>query len=771
MIRCGQRTLLLSALVGAIAVAAASQAQTRPGGSCGAATLSIAAAAVPIDLDGLDPEVAAAQAERRGDRLTAAALWREAARHAASADERALALGRAAELRASLGFDRDAQALLEEALGNLGGERPEVSVSLRAISARIHTDAGRLADARADLDQALASARSSGSPSSEARVRHALADLDRRAGELAAAQAGFEAARDLAARGGEPFQAAQSEAELLRMRAEGGALEGDAGPEVLGRFRTLSESDAKARLLIHLGKTFQEIADPQAFHLASQAFAAAAETSAQLGASESESFALGYRAALYESRGRLEEATRLTERAVFAASNVPEARYRFDAQLAHLYEAQGERAAALAAYRRSLRTLDRLRDRDGGRGLAFDRFVEPVFLSLVDLLLQEAESQTDPAARRALLTEARDHIEALKSVEITDHFQDACLVEERRQSLEETGDALIVYPILLPDRTALILSRGSTLWSVTSAVTKSELEREVGAFRIALQKRSRRDYLRHAARLYDWLIRPFEDQLGAEAGPAPDALVFVPAGALRTIPMASLYDREGRSFLIEKTPVAIVPALTLTEPRAIERENLRSLLAGLTEAVHGFPALENVESEIDAIETILSADEALMDEGFVTGAVASALSDEDFGIVHIASHGRFESESADSFLLTYDGELGMDRLATLIGRRRFSESPVELLTLSACETAVGDERSALGLAGVAVRAGARSALATLWTVNDQAASELIAEFYRQLVEGASRAEALRRAQLSLLASRPYRHPGYWSPFVLISNWM
>ncbi len=108
----------------------------------------------------------------------------------------------------------------------------------------------------------------------------------------------------------------------------------------------------------------------------------------------------------------------------------------------------------------------------------------------------------------------------------------------------------------------------------------------------------------------------------------------------------------------------------------------------------------------------------------------------------------------------------------LVERTRFSDEPIELLSLSACETAVGDDRAALGLAGIAVRAGARSALATLWTVNDAAAADLIGEFYRQLAQvGVSRAEALRRAQVSLLETRPYRHPGYWAPFLLISNWM
>ena len=94
------------------------------------------------------------------------------------------------------------------------------------------------------------------------------------------------------------------------------------------------------------------------------------------------------------------------------------------------------------------------------------------------------------------------------------------------------------------------------------------------------------------------------------------------------------------------------------------------------------------------------------------------------------------------------------------------------MTLSACETAAGDERAALGLAGVALRAGARSAVGTLWSVDDEASADLITHFYRELGDPArSRAQALQRAQLALLKTRNYRHPAYWSPFLLISSWL
>jgi len=114
----------------------------------------------------------------------------------------------------------------------------------------------------------------------------------------------------------------------------------------------------------------------------------------------------------------------------------------------------------------------------------------------------------------------------------------------------------------------------------------------------------------------------------------------------------------------------------------------------------------------------------------------------------------------------------MDYLGRTVGRLRFRDDALELLTLSACQTAAGDDRAALGLAGVAIKAGARSALATLCFIEDQAASELTTEFYRQLQNPAiSRAKALQGAQVKLLSDWRYGHPGYWTPFLLLNNWL
>jgi len=144
-----------------------------------------------------------------------------------------------------------------------------------------------------------------------------------------------------------------------------------------------------------------------------------------------------------------------------------------------------------------------------------------------------------------------------------------------------------------------------------------------------------------------------------------------------------------------------------------------------------------------------------------------------FNVVHLATHGQFSSDADKTFILTWDDRIKVKQLSAILRDRDSAEAtPLELLVLSACQTASGDKRAALGLAGVAVRSGARSTLATLWSVSDEAASTLMPRFYQELtVPGTTKAQALQRAQLSLLKDPRFQLPLYWAPFVLVGNWL
>jgi CHAT domain-containing protein len=194
------------------------------------------------------------------------------------------------------------------------------------------------------------------------------------------------------------------------------------------------------------------------------------------------------------------------------------------------------------------------------------------------------------------------------------------------------------------------------------------------------------------------------------------------------------------------------------------------LASGLADPVQGFPALPFVATELTSIAARFPA-AVYADEEFLSDTLKREILEGGYTIVHLATHAQFDSDYRRSFLLTYDDLITMDELEDAVSSRHFTAQPVDLLVLSACQTAAGDDRAALGLAGVAVKAGAKSALASLWQINDESTSRLIAEFYRQLAnEGNGKAAALRGAQLLLMNDARYGHPAYWAPFLLIGDW-
>lgn len=490
-----------------------------------------------------------------------------------------------------------------------------------------------------------------------------------------------------------------------------------------------------------------------------------------LGDRRSESFATGTLGHLYETLEQWPEAIQLTQSALELAQtiNATDISYRWQWQLGRIYKAEAEADQAISAYSSAVDTLKRLRTDlvavNPAVQVSFQDNVEPIHRELVSLLLAPERATTSED-----LETARATIESLQLAELDNFFREACL-DTAAVDIDQLDErAAVVYPVILTDRLEIVVSLpNQALRHYASSVTVSELDTVIEQLQRFLVLRVGRQYLSFAQQLYDWMIRPVMADLAMSD---VDTLVFVLDGELRSIPMGVLHD--GDQFLLEQYNIALTPGLQLINPRPIQSQPLQVVTAGLSEARQGFSALPNVVEEVKQIQSTVTTSAVLLDDGFTLDELESSLALQAAPIVHLASHGKFSSSSDETFVLTWDNRLDIPTLNNLLQTSELNQAgPIELLVLSACQTAAGDKQAALGLAGLAVRSGARSTIATLWQVNDEATAILMAQLYRNLSDRQiTKAEALRQAQLTVLRNPKFRqHPFFWAPYVLVGNWL
>lgn len=494
---------------------------------------------------------------------------------------------------------------------------------------------------------------------------------------------------------------------------------------------------------------------------------AAAQQAATLGDLRQQSFALGSLGQYYEQHQQ--PAIQATEQALMLAQSMQAAdlAYRWQWQLGRLLKQQGDRTGAIAAYSEAVRSLQSLRSDLVGINrevqFSFQSQVEPVYRELADLLLA-----ADIQSSQVELDQARQVIEGLQVAELDNFLREACLETELK--LDQVIDrdnlsAAVLYTIVLPDRVEVILKLPQQkLQHYSSAVARPTLEATVDELlnELKLPYVSQRSQVL-SQQVYRWLLAPASERLN----PSIETLVFVLDGSLRSLPLAALND--GQQFLIETYSVAVAPGLRLADPQPLRYANL--LIAGLSEARDNFAPLKFVAQEIQQIKAEIPS-KVLFNESFTQANLQKQVNQSDYAIVHIATHGQFSSNAANTFILAWDRPINVNELGQLLQREAISPQPIELLVLSACQTAVGDRRAALGMAGVSIRAGARSTLASLWNLQDDSGAALMEQFYRSLGENqVSKAEALRQAQLALLKDPQYGAPRFWAPYILLGNWL
>lgn len=495
---------------------------------------------------------------------------------------------------------------------------------------------------------------------------------------------------------------------------------------------------------------------------------AALEPAERLGDKRIQAYILGARGKVYELQHQYSVAETLTIQALSLAPafQSPDIAYQLLWQLGRISNAQGNLEGAIAQYTQAVNVLSSLRGDlvtvNPEVQFSFRESAEPVYRQLVELLLAEES----PSQQKLKL--ARQTVESLQLAELDNFFRDAC-ADAKPKSIEEIDPkAAVIYPIILSDRLEVILSiPGKPLRRYSTKKTQADLETAFRQAKNAIRPSGfPRDRLQLVQQVYDWLIRPAEADLTASG---IKTLVFVLDGYLRNLPMAILHD--GERFLLEKYSIALAPGLQLLGPKPLSTVKLKVLTAALSEARQGFSALPGVTEEIQLIGAQMPATR-LLNQEFVSGQLQARIKEVSYPIVHLATHGQFSSNAADTFILTWDQKVNVKEFDRLLrSRSAQTQQAIELLVLSACETASGDNRATLGLAGAAIRSGARSTVATLWQVNDESTAIFMAEFYRQLaLPKISKVEALRNAQITLLNNPLYKNPYFWAPFVLVGNW-
>jgi len=521
-----------------------------------------------------------------------------------------------------------------------------------------------------------------------------------------------------------------------------------------------------------------------------------------LGIAQTESYALGSLGGLYERTQQWTEAKALTQQALdkvsaVSVTNLPhtisdaDLAYRWYRQLGRILIAQNDEPGAIEAYETAVSALqERLQLDVASSNLNYqysfnENAQEPVHRELIDLLLRSENPSPDNLQR------VREVSTSLLEAELTSFLQEPCQIVTPGQIdtiiQQEAQQTAVFYPIILPDRLEVIvkLPGNQDLLHYHHFIARDQLLEKLDNLQLALEE----DYTFEAVEslsqeFYEWIVQPAVEHLEENQ---VKTLVFTLDRQLQTIPMAALYD--GETYLIDKYAISEILGLRFDgSAEALQLDELKIMAAGLSvippllpeDIRDNFLPLPYINQELDAIGT-LQADGVrvvtLRDDDFTLPSFNTRLNEDRFPVIHLATHGQFSVDPQRTFLLTSgeltDGLIGVNELAALFRTRgQIRLDSIKLLVLNACETAAGDNLATLGLTGTAVRAGARSAIASLWTLDDAPSVDFTKVLYENLRQpDVTKAEALRQAQLALMHNPQYRHPRYWSSYILAGNWL
>ena len=605
----------------------------------------------------------------------------------------------------------------------------------------------------------------------------------------------------------------------------------------------LPENKMSAQLWLNLGyqafTVYQKKADNKALKTAYRYLNKALAQAKHFKQNRLQASALNYLAQLYQQQQRTKEAIDLTEKGIYLAQqqSASDILIELESLLANLLKTEHKLPAAIDAYRRAIKHIETIRldipvSYENGRS-SFRETLAPIYLGLADLLLQQS-AKVDASSEQTLLKEAQDVIELMKQSELEDFFQSRCEIAASPIDLKKTDPhAAAIYPIPFKDRLDIIVYTSQGLKRFSSNVTAKKLAKTARIYAANLRAYNEFSSAKsQATLLYQWLIQPLDAYLKSQQ---IETLVYIPDGALRLFPLASVH--SGEKFLIEDYAIVTSPGMSLIESKTTQYEQQQAvLLAGVSipgDVIYNLPSsllnglLEGVKIEdkktqevrdrwlkknqtrslissqkvektralrellqdpkisaqirenlaLPAVETEIKGLSTqnkmpyLLNEDFSLERFSKELVKKPYKILHIASHGFFGTTEDENFIMAHDKVLNINKLQELLAMDHFKKHPIDLIILSACQTAEGDDRSPLGISGVAIKAKVHSALGSLWPVVDEATAKLMRNFYENLKDPQlSKAQALQKAKLNLLKQKQFSNPAIWSPFILVGNW-
>ncbi|MDJ0580017.1 CHAT domain-containing protein [Crocosphaera sp.] len=501
-------------------------------------------------------------------------------------------------------------------------------------------------------------------------------------------------------------------------------------------------------------------------------------------------YGLGYLGALNQQLNNLSKAADLTSEALqnISAFETPEIAYFWHWQLGKIYTLQNKVEAGIKSYNIAFELLQSLRQDLVGTNtdiqFNFRDSVEPVYRELIALLLganQDINREKYITPSQENLRQARNIVEGLQLAELDDFFNEPCLAaqpQEIDRLVDDSRESIAVIHAIILDQSLEIILKISQQQEL-KYYRKKVPQKEVKDVLLSLQKYLKlsgetTNVKRFSQQVYQWLIEPLEQELQENN---IENLVFVLDGLLRNIPMAVLYDGKNKQYLIENYGVALVPGLQLLPSVLAQEQPLNALVAGISEkrVIDGVPfsPLKNVEIELDSLASLIPENKTLLNQTLTENNLKNLLEDNNFSVLHLATHAQFSSNVDDIFILLYDQLLDLGQVEDLLSKTdNINSTSLDLLVLSACETATGGERSVLGLAGVAVKAGVRSTLATLWPVLDNTTADFMASFYEKLQQpNMTKIKAVQLTQQEMLQDPSNQRPNIWSAYTLVGNWL